>query len=303
MFDYPANTSEYVSIDGASLMTHAWTVTDTSGLYVGAANRGADIVIPGQRGTLGRRRTADALEVSLPIVIFGDRDPYGNVNEDVRAGLLYNIDALKAVLTNNTGISPFSRTGYNGTRHLAVVTPTGTRYADVYTTSELSLTALGPGAAQGVITLTIPAGVFRGADTFEQTEPGFVGTLGMTVEGTAEITDAVISIIGKADSVLIKNLTMDPTGNTYLACAHAFDGSITINCGTFLAQSANYGRGGGFTGFTNITKDVYTAGTSLWLPLLPGDNQLELNYTNPSGNFLNPSIGIQTTISYRPSWT
>lgn len=276
---YINTADESITIDGVPLHTPAWAVTDASDLFNGAPNRGADILIPNRRGAVARRRTIDATEVLLPVVVFGDKQPDGTPNTDIRAGLLANIDTLKRALRPNTAAA-------DGTRALEIAVGGVARYARVHTSADLQLTAAGPGAARGVITLIIPAGVLRGP-IVETTFTG-TGEKDLNVGGTAEVYDSTITITGTAGLIQIANLTLDPTGATYLLHAAPVTGELQIQTSTFRS----YNLAGG----TQETSGyVTTGGSSAWLPLLPGTNTLRLTYNSPSE-------GITTKFALQAAW-
>lgn len=277
---YTSTSDESITIDGIPLNTPAWIVTDASDLLNGAPSRGADILIPGRRGTLARRRSMDATEVLLPVVVFGDKSPNGTPYADVRQGLLENLDALKKALRPNYG-----RT--DGTRELVAVIGGQTRTARVHTSVDFQLTAAGPGAARGVITITIPSGVLRSAG--QQAILTETGDKTINVGGTAEIYDATFTIVGTANAVRISNLSVDSTDGTFLLYSAPVTGGLLINTATFRVFNT--------TGGAMQDTSVYasTGGTAAWVPLLPGENVLRLTYNGASA-------GIQTTVSFSAAW-
>jgi len=277
---YTSTSDESITIDGVPLNTPAWIVTDTSDLLNGAPNRGGDIIVPGKRGTVARRRNLDATEVVLPLVIFGDRATDGTPYSDVRQGLLENIDALKKALRPN-----YAR--QDGTRELVAVIGGSTRYARVHTSVDMQLTAAGPGAARGTITITIPGGVLRGAN--ETTTLSGTGDKTINVGGTAEIYDATFTIAGTASAIRIANLSIDPSGNTYLLYTAPVTGGLLIDAAAYRVFNTTGG------GMQDVSVYASTGGTAAWVPLLPGENVLRLTYNTASA-------GIQTTIGFAAAW-
>jgi len=271
---YETTSNELISIDGVPLSTSAWDVLDYADLLNGAPTRGADITVSGRRGNIARRRNIDASEASISLVIYGDKDPEGNAHADVRSGLLSNIDALKKALRPNA-------TTLDGTRTLSVTIGEETRTAEVHTSPDIAVTALGPTAVRAVITLVIPSGVLRGASE-EETING-TGTNTLTTLGTGEIYDAVVVVTGNASSLTIANLSYDAGGGVYLSYPHAFNGTLTFNAGTYVA----------LLGASVVTGNVVTAGTPIWLPLLPGANSLAITAAGLTGS-------LTTTVTYQP---
>jgi hypothetical protein len=271
---YETTSNELLSIDGVPLSTPAWEVLDFSDLLNGAPTRGADIAVSGKRGTVARRRTLDASEASVSLVVYGDRDPEGNAHEDVRAGLLSNIDALKKALRPNA-------TTLTGTRTLSVTIGTETRTAAVHTSPDIAIAPLGPTAVRAVITLVLPYGVLRGASTVANLSG--TGSKTLTVTGTGEVYDILLTVSGKANSLSISNLSYDGSGGVSLNYGYAFDGTLSFNADTYVA----------LYGGAPVTGKVVTAGTPIWLPLLPGSNSLNISAPGLVGD-------LTTTVTYRP---
>lgn len=271
---YETTSDELLSIDGVPLSTPAWDVLDYSDLLNGAPIRGADITVSGKRGNIARRRTLDASEASISLVIYGDRDPEGNAHADVRSGLLSNIDALKKALRPNA-------TTLNGTRTLSLTIGGETRTADVHTSPDMSISPLGPTAVRAVITLVIPSGVLRGPSSVANLSG--TGTQTVTIAGTGEIYDAIVTVSGDADSLTIANLSYNSSGGVYLAYEYEFNGTLSFNADTYLA----------LYGGTPVTGKVVTAGTPVWVPLLPGANLLNISAPGLVGS-------LTTTVTYRP---
>lgn len=271
---YETTSNELLSIDGVPLSTPAWDVLDYSDLLNGAPTRGADITVSSRRGNIARRRTLDASEASISLVIYGDRDPEGNAHADVRSGLLSNIDALKKALRPNA-------TTLDGTRTLSLTIGEETRTADVHTSPDIAISALGPTAVRAVITLVIPTGVLRGASTVANLSG--TGEKTITLAGSGEAYDAVVTVSGDADSLTIANLSYDADGGVYLGYAYAFNGTLSFNAETYVALYEG----------SPVTGKVVTAGTPVWLPLLPGANLLEISAPGLVGS-------LTTTVTYRP---
>lgn len=178
------NATEWLDLDGVPLSTPAWTTEDISTLLNGPSTRGSDIVVPGRAGQVARRRTLDAREVTIPIVVNGYVDSDGAAHADPRAGLLANLDELKAVL------SPVTTT-IAGTRTLTWYGDFVQRTAEVHVNPALDVAAIGPHAARIVVRMTLPGGALRGGGYVRSyanvsTSPE---TITIAVDGTGEVQD------------------------------------------------------------------------------------------------------------------
>lgn len=363
------NSTEYISIDGVPLSTPAWTTEDISTLLNGPGVRGSDLLNPARAGQIARRRTLEAREVSIPIVVNGYYDSDGNPHADPRSGLVANLTELKQVLTPRS-------TTLAGTRTL--IWDNGSdiyRTAEVHVNPAIAVSAIGPHASRIVISLTIPGGalregagstyVFHGIASGDTTE-----TFTLTNYGNGQIEDAVIYFSGRAtwgaantittidegaptpgsgstgdwyfdeltsqlygprgaggdwpgpfevqffgsaptdtnisranyavelvagvptncygprtisnpdaDSIKVENLTFDSAGAVYIEYPAAVADDLVVDCGNYSAT----------LGATIVSGSVIVAGTPLWLPLLPGEN--EIRVTVP-GNAVDASVNI-----------
>ena len=364
-----ANSTEYISIDGVPLSTAAWTTEDISTLLNGPGVRGSDLLNPSRAGQIARRRTLEAREVSIPIVVNGFFDSDGVAHADPRAGLVANLDELKKVLTPRS-------TTLAGTRTLLWDNgDTIYRTAEVHVNPAIQVSAIGPHASRIVISVTIPGGalregagstyVFHGIDSGDTEE-----TFTLTNYGNGQIEDAVIYFSGRAtwgsantidtidegapapgsgatgdwyydelagqlygpraaggtwpgpfdvqyfssapsdtnisrsnyvveltagvptncygprtisnpnvDSIVIENLTFDPTGGVHITYITPIADDLVIDCGAYT----------GTLGATNISGSIIVAGTPLWLPLLPGENEIRVTVL---GNAADASVNI-----------
>lgn len=271
---YETTSIEVLSIDGVPLSTPAWNVLDYADLLNGAPTRGADITVSGKRGNIARRRNLDSSEASISLVIYGDKDPEGTPHADVRSGLLSNIDALKKALRPNA-------TTLDGTRTLSITIAGETRTASVHTSPDIAITALGPTAVRAVITLIIPSGVLRGPSTVATLSGA--GDQTVTIDGTGEVYDAIVTVSGEANSLTISNLSYNAGGGVYLEYDYAFNGTLSFNAETYVALYEG----------ASVTGNVVTYGTPVWLPLLPGANLLNISAPGLVGS-------LTTTVTYRP---
>jgi hypothetical protein len=262
--------TEYLTLDSVPLMTPAWFCDDFSELLNGPGVRGGDITAGSRPGQIARRRTLDARQASLSFVIYGDRDAEGNLNADVRAGLIENIDALKALLTPNLAT-------LQGTRTLTVVAGGVTRAAAVHVSPDIQLASLGPAAARATVLVTIPEGVFRDAGTVTHSFTG-TGSKTLTLNGTGSVLDAVVKVTADCDSFTLSNTTLGVS----LSFGAPLSTWVQLYCGTFSALRSDS---------VNVTGYVTTTATPFWLPLAPGVNALTFSVVGATGT---PALEVVT---------
>jgi hypothetical protein len=270
---YQVTATEYVTINGVPLMTPAWHCDDFSELLNGPSTRGADITVGTRGGQIARRRTLDARQASLALVIYGDKDAEGNTHTDKRAGLFENIDTLKAALTPNQWSTA-------GTRELRLITESITRTAQVHVSPDIQVSPFGPGAARATILVTIPEGVFRdtASDTTTYTA---AGAHSYAQDGTGIVTDATIVVAADSDGFTITNNT---TG-TQLVFSGATDAAmpVTIDCGAYRATRSDS---------TDMSGYVQTVNTPIWAPFAAGTNSITITFDSATGPV---SVQVTTT--------
>lgn len=279
-----ATFSEYLTIDDVPLSTPAWVTEDIAELLSGPETRGRDLLNPARTGELARRRGLAARTVALPIVVNGYVDSDGVEHADPRAGLIANLDELKAILT------PVSST-LTGTRTLQWVNEDSevTREAEVHVSPAIATAAIGPHAVRIVVQVTIPGGVLRDA---EQTVLNIninhnqtTKTQTVTVPGNFEVQDAFIEFDNAGagdpdcDSFKITNLTYDAGGGVYLLYDEVVEDPLLIYADTYTAT----------LGATEVGGSIVSAGSPIWLPLLPGPNSIQVDIP---GNTVNSHVHI-----------
>jgi hypothetical protein len=252
---YVVTRSEYLTVDSVPLSTPAWETLDLSELNDGPGVRGEDFVVPQIRGSLARQRTTDARTVNIPIVIFGDKSSTGAVHANPRQGLLTNIDELK------TAIRPLRRTPQVGgfTRTLTWIRPGGNVFTPVHVSTELNLQYISPTTARGVLSITLIAGVF--ISSTQTTINQYVDnseTFSFNVLGSAEVVNSTINIPGAANSVSIYSAT---TG-------FGIEYDLPVTTGLTILTGGFYAA----DGMTDVSGNITTSGTNLWMPLMPGTN-------------------------------
>jgi hypothetical protein len=155
LIDYACQGS--LTIDSLSLNTPAWSVVDITPLWAAFDTRGQNRLIPGAQGVVAYRKRITERDHSLAIVIIGDVDENGDAHTDPVEGLEFNLDTLLAVLMPDSG----------ATKSAVLTRPSGaTKSAEVQIESfevirtEIDTASFQYAAMEGIITMTIPAGVF-----------------------------------------------------------------------------------------------------------------------------------------------
>ena len=267
-----ASFTEYLTIDDVPLSTPAWATEDIAELLSGPETRGRDLLNPARTGELARRRGLASRTVAIPIVVNGYVDSDGVEHADPRAGLIANLDELKAILT------PVSST-LTGTRTLQWVNEDSgiTREAQVHVSPAIATAAIGPHAVRIVIQMTLPGGVLRDETqttlSITLTNVQTTKTQTITVPGNFEVQDAVIEVDRNGagdpdcDSFRITNLTYDAGGGVYVEYAAAVEDPLVIYSDTYSAT----------LGATEVGGSIVSAGSPIWLPLLPGANSIKVD--------------------------
>lgn len=149
----PAPTRvEFLTIDGVPLPCPAWEVRSLLPLWQGPALRGGDRLLPGVVGVKPYRRRATVTTKTLELTIYGDVDPDGAPNADVRAGLEANVDYLRANVADPTNLG-------DGTRTAVLHLPSGATRTGAVHVLALDLGELGPTSVRATLDLSIPGGV------------------------------------------------------------------------------------------------------------------------------------------------
>lgn len=279
-----ATFSEYLTIDGIPLSTPAWVTEDIAELLSGPETRGRDLLNPARTGELARRRGLASRTVAIPLVVNGYVDSDGVEHADPRAGLIANLDELKAILT------PVSST-LTGTRTLQWVNEDSgiTRQAEVHVSPAIATAAIGPHAVRIVVQMTLPGGVLRDEAqstlTININHNQVTKTHTVTVPGNFEVQDAVIEFDASGagdpdcDSFRITNLTYDAGGGVYVEYDDVVEDPLVIYSETYSAT----------LGATEVGGSIVSAGSPIWLPLLPGANSIKVDIP---GNTVNSHVHI-----------
>lgn len=276
-----ANSSEYLEIDNVPLSTPAWDTEDLASVLQGPGVRGSDLLVPIRAGELARRRILTSRVILVPIVVNGYYDSDGVAHADPRAGLIENLNELKLVLAPNYRTTA-------GTRTLEWVNTTTaiTKTAAVHVSPAIGVTAIGPHAARVVIEFTLPGGVWRASSNTTHTINIASGitqvTSTITNPGTGQVEDATITVTGAsggstAASFKIFNESYGAAASdVYLEYPATVNNTLTIYTETFTAT----------LGATQVGGAIVNAGTPLWLPILPGANNLKLQAPSNVANLV-----------------
>lgn len=144
-----------LSIATVDMHTPAWNVLDLVPLWMPAATRGANVIIPGADGRRAYPRRIDEARYSLPMVIGGVADRLGAAYANRWTGLQTNLEYLRANVTTPP-------TAPTATRAATLLMPDGTTrtanvQVEILTLSNPRTTAA---VIEAVLELIIPAGRF-----------------------------------------------------------------------------------------------------------------------------------------------
>ena len=148
-----APPSGALEINGVSMHTPAWTVIDTTVLWMGADVRGQDRILPTTPGVIPYRRRMTVTRHSLPMVIVGYVDDAGVAYPDPMEGLETNIDYLRGWIVDPTNAG-------DGTLPATLTMPSGAvRTADIHVLG-LTLGQVSRARLRATLDISIPTGVF-----------------------------------------------------------------------------------------------------------------------------------------------
>lgn len=149
-----------LTVNGQSMFTSAWCISDMSAILDDAVLRGLDRLVPSAVGVLPQRRRRTVTRKDFPMFITGRFNSagieYGPDKTDWERGLVTNCLALLAAL----GIGEDAPAGVAGTVNAVWALPGGgSKSAAVHVLSPFKLVNH-LYLAQGVLSLEIPAGKF-----------------------------------------------------------------------------------------------------------------------------------------------
>lgn len=107
--DYVCDDGD-LTIDGFPLRCPAWAVYDLTGLWLPAALRGRNRIVPGAAGTIINPKRVTITRHSLVLGVTGGYDQTGAVNPDPWVGLEENLDAIIAAVFDPPVLPDVSRT-------------------------------------------------------------------------------------------------------------------------------------------------------------------------------------------------
>ena len=152
---FVVNLATHLSISGVPLSTPAWEHTNIYALLAVGAVRGENVVMPGAIGRRAVRRRTDEANVTIELAIFGERDPEGNAHVDAIAGLIDNIEYLRASLVDPPALVATSL------RPAVLTHPGGTLEADVQVLGFEITEGLSPSCVNASMDITVIGGRFR----------------------------------------------------------------------------------------------------------------------------------------------
>lgn len=270
---------EYVDIGGLVLATPAWECVDSSSLYDAPPVRGDDVVVPYHEGAVSFRRIVGPRRVVLPMVVYGDVDREGLAYSDGRAGLRANLDALKREVLRPV------QSG-DGTKLLRHVFSDGeVRQAPCQVIPPVQTGPLSPNSVRCTIDVVIPGGVLRSVTPQDVSKTIFPLSDDLVVPnmGSGDQFESVVHLAGTATRVRIVQRSWDPAGGTWLEYVGSVAAGVTLDTAAWTARA----------GLANVIGNVEHAGHERWLPLVPGQNVLEVTPTGGS---------VTVSVAHYPAW-
>lgn len=150
-----------LTLNGIPMKTRAWTCPDLTPLWLPAAVRGQDRILPGASGVIPHRRRRTVTQYALDFRICGMSNMYGVITTGTGNGpeefaqLEYNLKYLR-----DNVIDPRITPNLDGTVPGVLTMPSGAvRYADVHVLGFTVNTRVAH-ILQGVLDISIPAGGF-----------------------------------------------------------------------------------------------------------------------------------------------
>ena len=94
-----ADPAEFITINSVKLAIRgAWLLVDPTPFLGQGSYRGSDRVIAGEAGRLARTRVLDAMDLVVPMYVFGVNNQGGTAHANARLGLRNNLEYLRANL-------------------------------------------------------------------------------------------------------------------------------------------------------------------------------------------------------------
>jgi hypothetical protein len=177
---------EAFTINGVSLDTYAYMLTDISGIMSTAPRRGSNVTVPGRHGAIRTPKRFDPAEAVLPMWVVGAQ-PDGSVPVDSTAAeeFFANRDALLNILNADPLLLQYTR-GDGSSR---------SAYAEVTEALDFARVGIGPEAKVSVA-LTLFEGFWFDTLAVSQAITGTTGTiqaLTAFVGATAPMDDLILT--------------------------------------------------------------------------------------------------------------
>ena len=138
-----------------------------------------------------------------------------------------------------------------------------------------------------VISAVNSSGVWKSSTatthTIATNSPTTTTTTNITVAGTGEVQDAVITFTGAASTFKITNNTFN---GAYVQYSSTITTSLAINAATYTAT---------LNGTTQVGGKIVNANSPIWLPLVAGVNSITVLLSGGAGN-------RSTSIVYNAVW-
>lgn len=150
---YAVNFPMHLEIDGVPLSTAAWEHLNLQTLFSGANVRGENVVMPGAVGVRPVRRRPTETMHTVDLAIFGHRDWEGEPYPDPPAGLVANIEHLRANVVNSLATT-------NSLRTAIIYLPTGTLAASIQVLGFEITEAIGPSDVYASMEISVIQGAF-----------------------------------------------------------------------------------------------------------------------------------------------
>lgn len=152
------STGGRLTLDGVLMHVQgAWNITDVRELWMPAAVRGTDIIVPHAPGVLAVRRRATVTPIGLPFVIGGFADSGGTGitscdAETIMIQLQANVDYLRTNVLDPTNAT-------DGTRSASLELPDGSTRTGAVHVLGLTVSQYAPTEVIATLDLSLPAGV------------------------------------------------------------------------------------------------------------------------------------------------
>lgn len=184
---------EAFTINGVSLDTYAYMLTDISGIMSTAPRRGSNVTVPGRHGAIRTPKRYDPAELVLPMWVVGAL-PDGSVPTDSTAAeeFFKRRDELLLILNSGTLLLEYTRP--DGTSRSA--------YAELVETLEFARIGAGPEAKVSAA-LSLFEGFWFDTDPVSQTITGTTGvteTLTAFEGATAPMADLTLTFTGAVNN-------------------------------------------------------------------------------------------------------